>query len=1502
MSAHGISPDATKTGLIPGSVEKLDQLSVTLRAYAHAFTDARRHVKMMDEDEWSGTAAIDFRKAVSHIPKELDKACDSFARAGQALHAYARVLEHAQNACKPLIEDAAESRAQSRKYQQDVDDYNAAVARDDTVLPDKPPAQDPGAAAMDDLVERLNKLRVQVAEAGREAKRKLDAAAEDAPDEPGWFDKFLSGAGNFGKGLWEGAVGGLGNALDTALHPSRWGMTIGTTIDSVVYGVQHPKEFAKAVADWDTLTTEPARWTGRIMPDAALSLAGGAGAATRGSRAASRLAERMREIRRTDKGRDHTDERPEDVCRSDGDKCKAGEPVDIATGEMSLTRTDIDLACSLPLQLARTHLSGYRAGCWFGPSWASTLDQHLEVDERGIVYAGPDGQLLAYPHPECNETVLPEHGPRWPLDHNPADGSYRLHQPQTGRTLTFTPLPDRPSEEWGAPLTEVRDRQGRHIRLDHDPATGYLTAVHHSGGHHLAVDTHPEMARVTALRLLDPDSPNGPGTTLVRFEYDEVGNLIAETNSSSRPLTYTYDEDDRITTWTDRNGTSFGYVYDHGGRVLRTLGPDGMWSGSFRYLPDQRTTVYTDSLGNGTTYEYDEHCKLLAIIDPLGNTRCQTWTPDGQYLATVTDALGHTIHYEHDQVGNLLAVRVAGESEAQTAFDELNLPTRVTRPGGAVWRYCYDESGCLLSAIDPAGAETSYTYDEAGHLSGTTNALGHTRRFTHDAAGRRLVTVDTEGGTATVTRDAFGRPTTYTDPLGVQTHFGWTVEGQPAHIQYPDGTTESWGWDGEGNLLAHTDRAGRTTTYSYTHFDLVASRTDTDGNTFRFDYDTELRLTRVTNPSGLTWTYLYDEAGRLTAETDFNGRTLTYTYDAAGRLRTRTNGAGEMLTYMRDARGRVTTRQSSTGERATFTYDAEGRTAVMSNADATVGYTYDALGRTLTETVNGRTMHYAYDALGRRTTRTTPTGLVSTWRYSPEDQPIAFTNSLGHVLDFGYNAGGQEIYRTVDATSLFLQTYDAAGRLASQSLRSTEPGSTPIQEREYHYRADGILARVSETYSSQRSFTLTPTGRVTAVDGANWAERYAYDATGNITTADTRHAPEHNGTWETTGTLLRRSGRTRYTYDGQGRLVERTRKLLSGQTKRWTYCWNAEDRLTEVNLPDDTRWRYAYDPVGRRVAKYHLASDGTRAATDFAWDGTRLAERTEATGRITSWDYEIGGHRPLTQTTRVCRSSVRDPRLGFAVSPTQLREEQAQYDAEFHAIITDLVGTPTELVTPTGKIAWRRTQSLWGAALQERNDGTDCPLRFPGQYEDEETGLFYNNQRYYDPHCGRYVSPDPLGLEAGDNEFTYPWSPLVWSDPLGLAKCPEERAQKAADKIIENAEQGKMRKASNYHPHFGDDRVLEILKDPDAVYLSEGGRGNLIFRQGEDIVVAKGAGAGAGDVITGYGPSGVKGDSGADALGGSPSDPGPPIRHDDIVNGKIPGTGGTFMPPAKQIR
>ncbi|MFE7118882.1 DUF6531 domain-containing protein [Streptomyces sp. NPDC057654] len=1068
------------------------------------------------------------------------------------------------------------------------------------------------------------------------------------------------------------------------------------------------------------------------------------------------------------------------ACRRGKDMPCVGEPIDVASGDMLMMQTDLELPADLPLIFERTHLSSYRAGVCFGPAWASTLDERIQLDAQGVVFAAADGMRLVYPVPRPGEPVLPVKGARWPLewDGRP-DGTVTITDPGTGVVRTFGH--SRPTAEPGTvelPLESRHDRNGARMDVERT-AEGVPTGIRHSGGYYLAVDT--QGPRITALRLLD-EAPSryerraggatgagtgSGGTVVVRYGYDAAGNLAEVVNSSGKPLRFTYDEAGRVTSWTDRNGTSFGYIYDARGRVVRTEGSDGVLSGSLAYDDEAHTTVYTDSLGRRTAYRYNEDGQVVSETDPLGHVTRTEWNDRGDLRAAVTDPLDRTTRYAYDGSGNLTEVTLPDGSAGRAAYNGHGRPVEVVDPGGAVWRHAYDERGNLTATVDPMGAETHYAYDAAGHLIAVTDPLGHTRRVTVDAAGLPEAVTDALGHTTTVRRDAFGRVVETTDPLGHTTRLGWTTEGKPRRRELPDGSRETWEWDGEGNLLTYTDAAGNVTRQTSTHFDVPATRTDPDGAVYAFAYDTELRLTEVTNPQGLTWSYAYDPAGRLASETDFDGRTLAYEHDAAGGLTARTNGAGEALRFTRDALGRVVEQRGDGDEVSTYAYDAAGALVGAANADAELVIERDALGRVLTESVNGCTTRYAYDALGRRMRRVTPTGFSSEWKYDEEGRPAELRSEAG-ALTFAHDEAGRETERSLAGGPVLRQKWDENDRLTAQTIRGTQADDL-LQHRAYAYRPDGCLTEIRELTSGTRRFDLDRMGRVAGVNAHGWTERYAYDGAGNLTRAE---APAHEspGARDFDGTLIRTAGRTAYEHDAQGRLTRKRSKLLNGRVRTWTYRWNAEDRLTSATTPSGDTWVYSYDPLGRRISKQRLTDMGEVAEkTTFTWDESRLAEQLTPDGRATTWDYAPDTHRPVAQTDHRPLSHA----AGESLITKYAELSDPSEGAHFHAVITDLAGTPTELITPAGKVAWQHRTTLWGTRFPAPTEPAPatCPLRYPGQYADPETGLNYNYFRYYDPETARYASPDPLGLEPADNHYAYVPAPLSSLDPLGLSPC-----------------------------------------------------------------------------------------------------------------------------------
>jgi RHS repeat-associated protein len=187
------------------------------------------------------------------------------------------------------------------------------------------------------------------------------------------------------------------------------------------------------------------------------------------------------------------------------------------------------------------------------------------------------------------------------------------------------------------------------------------------------------------------------------------------------------------------------------------------------------------------------------------------------------------------------------------------------------------------------------------------------------------------------------------------------------------------------------------------------------------------------------------------------------------------------------------------------------------------------------------------------------------------------------------------------------------------------------------------------------------------------------------------------------------------------------------------------------------------------------------ARIDYVWQGQALAEAWYRRGgdsgggsggpctRIERWHFEPDGVRPLAREALV--ADGRDL-------------ADATRDSEWLVVVADQIGTPTALFDTGGAQRWTCDATLWGRArttrdlLRARSDDErasdaqpSCALRFPGQWEDAESGLHYNLDSYYDPDTGHYLSPDPIGLGGGLKTLAYVYDPVRWMDPSGLARC-----------------------------------------------------------------------------------------------------------------------------------
>ncbi|HDC0057301.1 TPA: RHS domain-containing protein, partial [Escherichia coli] len=780
-----------------------------------------------------------------------------------------------------------------------------------------------------------------------------------------------------------------------------------------------------------------------------------------------------------------------------------------------------------------------------------------------------------------------------------------------------------------------------------------------------------------------------------------------------------YNHHSQLTSATGTDGLEIRREYDESGRLIQETAPDG----------------------DITRYRYDNpHSDLpCATEDATGSRKTMTWSRYGQLL-TVTDCSGYVTRYDHDRFGQVTAVH---------------------REEGLSQYRAYDSRGQLIAVKDMQGHETRYEYNAAGDLTAVIAPDGSRNGTQYDAWGKAIRT--TQGGlTRSMEYDAAGRVIRLTSENGSHTTFRYDVLDRLIQETGFDGRTQRYHHDLTGKLIRSEDE-GLVTHWHYDEADRLTHRTVKGEPAEQWQYDERGWLTGISHLSEghrVTVHYGYDEKGRLT-----------------GERQTVHHPETEALLWQHETR---------------HAYNAQGlaNRCIPDSLPAVEWLTYGSGWLSGMKLGDTPLVEYTRDRLHRETLRSFGRYELTTAYTSAGQLQSQHLNSLQYDRDYTWNDNG-ELIRISSPRQTRSYSYSDTGRLtgvhttaANLDIRipyATDPAGNRLPDPELH--PDSTLSMWPDNRIARDAHYL-----------------YRYDRHGRLT-EKTDLIPE--------GVIRTDDERThRYHYDSRHRLVHYTRTQYA-------------EPLVES--------RYLYDPLGRRVAKrvWRRERDLTGwmslsrkpEVTWYGWDGDRLTTIQNDRTRIQTV-YQPGSFTPLIRVetatgelAKTQRRSLADAlqqsggedggsvvfppvlvqmldRLESEILTDRVSEESRRWLAscgltveqmqnqmdpvytparKIHLYHCDHRGLPLALVSTEGTTAWYAEYDEWGNQLNEENPHQLQQLiRLSGQQYDEESGLYYNRHRYYDPLKGRYITQDPIGLKGGWNFYQYPLNPISEIDPQGL--------------------------------------------------------------------------------------------------------------------------------------
>jgi RHS repeat-associated protein/uncharacterized repeat protein (TIGR02543 family) len=574
-------------------------------------------------------------------------------------------------------------------------------------------------------------------------------------------------------------------------------------------------------------------------------------------------------------------------------------------------------------------------------------------------------------------------------------------------------------------------------------------------------------------------------------------------------------------------------------------------------------------------------------------------------------------------------------------------------------------------------------------------------------------------------------------------------------------------YDANGNLTQITDPLGRIRKYQFDALNQPVRQLEPHpsiiGSTLgQIDtaYDSQGHITEITDPRNLTTTYKTDSLGNLSQQTSPDTGITTADHDPVGNLLTRTDARGKTATYSYDSLNRIS-QVAYDDQTVTYTWDncANGinRLCSLSNNASSISYSYDSHGRLTNKTQSQSaaatplTVSHTYNTAGQRTSSLSPGGQTTEYQWTGNRITAITRNGQPVISQITYDPDGQFNGWVWGNNQQHERFHDLAGRPVIVSLDFDAQSQLP-NSRYYGYDAAGrqtsAINDLAPSQNQQHSYDqldrLTSSQRGEAQTSRT---DYSYDLSGNRTEKITDTTTLHSYSTDPNSNRLHSQGGAQtvnYSYDPAG------------------------------NLTGDGSFNHSYSAAGRRTASIHITTGQT---THYGYNALGQRISKTHTGNTSQYFYDEQGHLTgeYDGTGRLIQEIVWLGDLPIAVFRPAASANSTTATIDLYYIHADHLGTP-RAITRSGdnKAVWTWESEAFGNSLPDQNPsglGTFVfNLRFPGQYYDQETGLFYNVFRDYDPTKGKYVESDPIGLKGGINTYGYVGgNPVNFVDPLGLA-------------------------------------------------------------------------------------------------------------------------------------